>query len=319
MGKKSKKHANRQSADDTFQYAQRAMEKQDFKEALKNAKVCFRQDPSHDHRQILERSWLARGLQLARAGLQTEGRAAAQELLAMGVSQPDVQQGLPELLLAVGLYDQAVAAGKIPGGRRGRTRPFWPAPPIEPWPTRLTAPASLPGIREGATMIRAALDGLDAGDEGAALAALGDVPRNSPFAEWKLFVRGLAAYYRHDDEAMRANWDRLAPDRFAARLAAPLRRLADPARQRLATPPRSSAARTSSVRRFASWSRTSSADRWSGISSPCKRAWATIIGARPCPVSAAGRRSFRPACRTSPSGSIASSTTWRFERPTSGG
>ena len=119
MGKKSKKHGNRQSANDFFQYAQRAMEKQDFKEALKNAKVCFRQDPSHEHRQILERSWLARGLQLARAGLQTEGRAAAQELLAMGVSQPDVQQGLPELLLAVGLYDQAVTSGKIPGDAAG--------------------------------------------------------------------------------------------------------------------------------------------------------------------------------------------------------
>ncbi len=101
------------------------MEKQDFKDALKNAKLCFRQDPSHDHRQILERSWLARGLQLARAGLQMEGRAAAQELLALGVSLPDVQQGLPELLLAVGLYDQAVwRRARSPAVRRGLTRPF---------------------------------------------------------------------------------------------------------------------------------------------------------------------------------------------------
>ena len=96
MGKKSKKHGNRQSANDIFQYAQRAMEKQDFKEALKNAKVCFRQDPSHEHRQILERSWLARGLQLARAGLQTEGRAAAQELLATGrVASRTCSRGCP--------------------------------------------------------------------------------------------------------------------------------------------------------------------------------------------------------------------------------
>ena len=45
MGSKTKKQGNRQSAEDVFRYAQRAMEKQDFKEALKNAKVCFRQDP----------------------------------------------------------------------------------------------------------------------------------------------------------------------------------------------------------------------------------------------------------------------------------
>ena len=229
MGKKSKKHGNRQSANDTFQFAQRAMEKQDFKEALKNAKLCFRQDPSREHRQILERSWLARGLQLARAGLRTEGRAAAQELLTLGVSQADVRQGLPELLLAVGLYDQAVTSGKVFGDgqeadpvvlARAADRAV-----VEP----AAAPASLPGIRAGAATVRAALDALAAGDENAAMAALGDVSRNSPFADWKFFVRGLAAYYRRDDEAMRANWDRLAADRFAARLAAPLRRLADPA------------------------------------------------------------------------------------------
>jgi hypothetical protein len=199
------------------------MEKQDFKEALKNAKLSFRQDPNHEHRQILERSWLARGLQLARAGLQAEGRAAAQELLALGVSQPDVQQGLPELLLAVGLYDQVVAVGKIPGGAREPDSAllFRAADPAVADPS--TAPASLPGIRQGATMVRAALD------EAAALAALGDIPRSSPFAEWKLFVRGLTAYYRHDDATMRSNWDHLAADRFAAGLAAPLRCLADSA------------------------------------------------------------------------------------------
>ncbi|MEI8373954.1 MAG: hypothetical protein WCJ35_14090 [Planctomycetota bacterium] len=228
MGNKTKKQGNRQSAEDVFRYAQKAMEKQDFKEALKNAKVCFRQDPSHEHRQILERSWLARALQLARVGLQVEGRAAAQELLAMGVSQADVQQGLPELLLAVGLYDQAVTSGKISGGAQEADPAVLVRAADRAVADPATAPASLSGIREGAATVRAALDSLSAGNEGAAMAALGEVSRNSPFAEWKFFVRGLAAYYQHDDETMRANWDRLAPDRFAARLAAPLRCLADP-------------------------------------------------------------------------------------------
>ena len=228
MGNKTKKHG-KQSANDIFQYARRAMEKEDFKEALKNAKVCFRQDPSQEHRQLLERSWLARGLQLAHAGLQAEGRAAAQELLAMGVSEPDVKNGLPELLLAVGLYDLAVATGKIGGNGQAADPTILAHAADRAVIDPASAPASLPGIREGATRVRAALDALYGGDESAATAALGDVPRNSPFAAWKLFIRGLAAYYRQDDEAMRANWDRLDANRFAARLAVLLRRLADPA------------------------------------------------------------------------------------------
>ena len=30
-------------------------------------------------------------------------------------------------------------------------------------------------------------------------------------SEWKFFVRGLAAYYRHEPDDMKANWDRLDP------------------------------------------------------------------------------------------------------------
>ena len=40
-----------------------------------------------------------------------------------------------------------------------------------------------------------------------------------PFADWKLFVRGLAAHSRREFVEARANWDRLDPDRAAARIA----------------------------------------------------------------------------------------------------
>ena len=46
--------------------------------------------------------------------------------------------------------------------------------------------------------------------------------RSSPLSEWKLFVRGLAAFYRHEREEALANWDRLdrerAPSAIAERL-----------------------------------------------------------------------------------------------------
>ncbi len=227
MGK-TKKHGGRQSAADLVRLAQRAVEKQDFKEALKNAKVCWRLDASDEHRRLLERAWLARGLQLARAGFAAEARVAAQELMALGASEPAVRQGLPDLLIAVGLYDQAVASGKVSGSIASSDSVTLARAADRAVADPTTAPASLGGIREGAAAVRAALDAIYAGAETAAMAALNEISRQSPFAEWKLFVRGLAAYYRQDAEAMQANWDRLAPDRFAARLAASLGRLSDP-------------------------------------------------------------------------------------------
>ena len=61
------------------------------------------------------------------------------------------------------------------------------------------------------------------------MAAFKDIARASPLADWKYFVRGLAAYYRQDAAEMQANWDRLDAGRFAARIAASLKVLADPA------------------------------------------------------------------------------------------
>ena len=89
--------------------------------------------------------------------------------------------------------------------------------------------ASLPAIRQGAETIGRALAALETGDEAEAMTALKDIARTSPFADWKYFVRGLAAYYRQDGAEMQANWDRLDGKRFAARIAASLKVLADPA------------------------------------------------------------------------------------------
>jgi hypothetical protein len=46
-------------------------EKGDFKQALKDAKVCHRQQPNPESRRLLEQAHLARGRQLYRAGLRT--------------------------------------------------------------------------------------------------------------------------------------------------------------------------------------------------------------------------------------------------------
>jgi tetratricopeptide (TPR) repeat protein len=232
MSAKAKKHGKQTPADELFRRAQREFEKGDFRQALKEAKVCYRQAPSEEHRRLLERAWLARVRMLDRAGLSAEARAAAQELLDFGVTDATAQKELPEVLMAVGLFDRFAAdAQRAAAGSEAKT-------PMEIEPRLLATaadravlapdqtPASLSELRPVAVNVRAALDRLHAGDEAQALAALQDIPRSSPFADWKLFVRGLAAYYRHDFDQMRANWERLTPNRLAARIAAPLRRLA---------------------------------------------------------------------------------------------
>src|SRR5438445_432127 len=62
-----------------------------------------------------------------------------------------------------------------------------------------------------------------AGQDDAARETLQAVGLRSPFAEWKLLIRGLLAYYARDDARALENWQRLSADRLPARVTAPLR------------------------------------------------------------------------------------------------
>ena len=222
------KHRMRHGAAGLLQQAQRSLEKGDFKQALKDAKVGYRQQPGPEARQLLERAYLARGRQLYRAGLQGESRAVIESLLELGATDASVREELPELLVALGLFNR-VAAVDGANASLEEGSPLYVAAADHAVLRPDKAPASLPAIRQGAGTIRRALAALETGDEAEAMAALKDIARASPFADWKYFVRGLAAYYRQDSAEMQANWDRLDAGRFAARIAASLKVLADPA------------------------------------------------------------------------------------------
>src|SRR5262249_34826109 len=66
-----------------------------------------------------------------------------------------------------------------------------------------------------------------AGQDEAARETLQGIGLRSPFLEWKVLLRGLMAYYQHDDVRALDNWQRLAADRLPARLAASIRSLID--------------------------------------------------------------------------------------------
>jgi tetratricopeptide (TPR) repeat protein len=76
-----------------------------------------------------------------------------------------------------------------------------------------------PEVGRDASLVRQAIESLETGDEPGALTVLRDLPRSSLLSEWKYFVRGLAAFHRHDTANIGANWGRLEARRAASRIA----------------------------------------------------------------------------------------------------
>ena len=223
MASKSKKRSKRskgRSAVPLIDHVKSNLERGDFKQALKDVRVCYRQDPTSDCRCFLEHAHIGRAQQLSENGLMEDSRRIVRDLLALGVTEPAVEAGLPDLLLSVGMLDC------LPGGddaltdeERDRLRVKAADQAVVRPPN---TPNSMPELREDAQRIRAALEAVERGDESAAREHLRDIPRQSLFADWKYFVRGLIAFYRRDKNGMADNWNRLDADRAAMRIVAPL-------------------------------------------------------------------------------------------------
>lgn len=225
MGSKTHKQSKRFSAADLAQRVRRSLEKQDFKQAHKDAKVCYQQEPTEAHRHLLERAWFSRAMMQQRAGLAAESRESAQGLLDFGVTDPEIRRQLPELLVGAGLLDRAIGGQ---GGLQVELRPeLLAAAADRAVASPQTAPRSLPEIAAGAGQVRASLEALYRGEDTAALDSLKNIPRSSPFADWRWFVRGLSAYYQGQIGEAGSYWERLEPGRLAAKIAASLRSLAD--------------------------------------------------------------------------------------------
>ena len=221
MASKNKKRSKGRLAVSSIDRVKRNLERGDFKQALKDVRVCYRQNPTSDCRCFLEHAYIGRAQQLLQNGLVEDSCRIVQDLLDLGITEPAVKAGLPDLLLSVGMFDCLPQGdGALSDEERDRLR-VKAADQAVAHP--LNTPKSMPEVREDAQRIRAALEAVERGDESVALAHLRDIPRQSLFADWKFFVRGLIAYYRRDKTGIEANWNRLDADRAAARIAAPLK------------------------------------------------------------------------------------------------
>ena len=74
-------------------------------------------------------------------------------------------------------------------------------------------------LQSEATCIGDSLDAVYGGNFESATTLLKDISRASPYADWRLFIRGLIAFYQDDLENARLNWYRLDQSRRPSRIA----------------------------------------------------------------------------------------------------
>lgn len=213
MSKKTK--SKRPDHEFLFQRAERELNKGNAKEALKDARQCFRAEPTNAHRNLLERAYVARVETLMRSQFEEQARELLKELVDFGPTVSEVQQQVPRLQVLLG-----IAAAQSSGAAAAPSDPALLVMAADQLLLRPQSSARVPdAIRQEATLVREALEAVERGEDDVANEKLQSISRQSPFADWRMFVRGLSAWYQGDAERRRMNWDRLDANRPAHRIA----------------------------------------------------------------------------------------------------
>jgi hypothetical protein len=199
------------------------------RDAVEAAKQYLKHTPGPDAEAFAVKAYTARIEALQASGLHREAQAlgalvserfpAHQSQVAVLMRQSEVSTGNFDALLAELVTADASRRHELEVVlARGLTDP-----------AALAESPVLPADHSLKRMARAVLDALTAVTTGplraGALASLGDIPRHALLAPWKLLVRALDAFYRHDDATVLANLSGIPPDSGPARLVPVLRRL----------------------------------------------------------------------------------------------
>ena len=193
---------------------ERLIVKERFKDAVKQAKQCYKEENTPESHRLLERAYFLRARQLVQLGMPASAVEVAQHLLEFGVTTSDWAEEFIRLLMGLGLSREAYKIQDRFGAPEMKDQlVVMAADGAVIHPDR--AENNSAEIARDAKLIRQSLERLQAKDEDGALLLLRDLARSSVLSEWKFFVRGLAAYYRHDSDDIKANWDRLDPKRKA--------------------------------------------------------------------------------------------------------
>jgi tetratricopeptide (TPR) repeat protein len=197
---------------------ERLFQKERFKDAVKQAKLCYKEENSADNHRLVERAYFLRARQLAGLGMRASAVEVAQHLLDFGLTTSDWAEDFVRLLMSIGLGKEAFdVQGRFGAPEMNDRLVVMAADEAVVHPER--ADENSPEIARDANLVRQSIERLQAKDEEGSLLLLRDLARSSALSEWKFFVRGLAAHYRHDADDAKANWDRLDPERKASRIA----------------------------------------------------------------------------------------------------
>jgi tetratricopeptide (TPR) repeat protein len=212
------------SADDALSELERLFRKQQFKDAVKQAKLIYKAEANAENHKLLERAYSLRADQLYRSGMIASAIEVAGHLVEFGVTDVALIEPFATLLMKLGKGAEAYRIqGRVESPEAQNRLAEIAADQAVLHPDRST-PDSPQGRLEAAR-VRQALEALESRDDAKALELVREIARSSPLSEWKLFVRGLAAFYRRDSTEAQANWDRLDADRAPYRIVKRLRNL----------------------------------------------------------------------------------------------
>jgi tetratricopeptide (TPR) repeat protein len=216
----------------------RAISESRFMQGLDFAKQVYKAEPNADNRAVLFNAYIGRAAELRRQNKLRDAVTTLQNAVGLVDADPGRLTVLGQELSACGEARQALLLlQQIPDSlaRQEVLIRAADAAVRQEAQGRSTLPEEMWADFD---RVMQAFAQLDAGQDEAARETLQAIGLRSPFAEWKLFLRGLQAYYTKDDARAIENWQRLDAERLPARLAAPLRALIDPAYCR-AQPPAS--------------------------------------------------------------------------------
>ncbi len=198
-------------------------------DAVEAAKQLLKNAPSPDAEALVVKAYQARLQALIASGLSKEAQALGQLVIERFPAHRNMIHGLlrQSELLAENFQKLLTDLLTAEGERRRELEALLTRRLIDPGMiVRSTVLPEEHPLKRAAVIAHELFTAVTSGPlpEGALL-PLNDIPRQSPFAPWKLLIRAFDAFYRRNDEAVLANLAGIAPDAAPAQLVPVLRRL----------------------------------------------------------------------------------------------
>src|ERR1700759_4658720 len=89
--------------------AERLIAKERYKDAVKQAKLCYKEQATPENHRLLERAYFLRARQLVQQGMRSSAVEVAQHLLDFGGTGADAPEELVRLLAGLGLEKAALS------------------------------------------------------------------------------------------------------------------------------------------------------------------------------------------------------------------